>query len=78
MYICMDCGDVFEEPRMVKERMPDYWGAPAWEEYGTCPFCGSVEYTEARRCDRCGAYMGEGNAYGFITICDLCLEDLTF
>lgn len=77
MFICMDCGHVFEEPRVEHERMADFWGAPAWEEFGVCPNCGSVEYDTAEQCERCGEWVPETTDFGNVKLCDFCLEDLT-
>ena len=43
MIICGECGKRFgeEEIKTVSECVGEYWGVPAYQDYGTCPFCGS-------------------------------------
>lgn len=55
MYICNDCGAVFDEPAV--EREVHFWidGSPA-EEFSVCPECGDTDFTEAFECDGCGEY----------------------
>ena len=45
MYICDDCGSVFEEDELkeVKE-WSEAWGHPVYESFYYCPFCGSDDY----------------------------------
>lgn len=47
-YICHDCGKTFDEPKYERECVGEFWGAPAYESYEACPFCGS-DYIEERR-----------------------------
>ena len=54
MFICLDCGCIFEEPtKYIDTHGLDY---PPYEEYSGCPSCGGA-YTEAPRCDGCGEYI---------------------
>ena len=55
MYICNECGAVFEAPAV--EREVHYWldGQPA-EEFAVCPDCGGTAISEAFECDGCGEY----------------------
>ena len=48
MYICLDCGTVFEEPKWVRESQGEFWGAPCYEEWLGCPYCYGAfeEYSE--------------------------------
>lgn len=39
-YVCIDCGREFNEPKVVSENVGDFWGAPAYETFYYCPFCG--------------------------------------
>ena len=43
MIICGECEKRFdeEEIKTVSECVGEYWGVPAYQDYGTCPFCGS-------------------------------------
>lgn len=52
MYICGDCGAVFEEPAELEETTWA-WGRP--EEYilSRCPRCGSSDFDEAVKCAVC-------------------------
>ncbi len=45
MYICEDCGSVFEDDELkeVKE-WSEAWGHPVYESFYYCPFCGSDDY----------------------------------
>ena len=55
MYICNECGAVFDEPAV--EREVHFWidGSPV-EEFSACPECGDTDFTEAFECDGCGEY----------------------
>ena len=57
MYICNDCGHVFDDGESQTER--DYrgecHGSPSYEEYRVCPVCGG-NYDEAVKCAECGDY----------------------
>ena len=54
MYICLDCGRIFEE----SSHFTDKHGLDSgpYEEYDGCPQCGGA-YVEAHRCDCCGEYI---------------------
>lgn len=58
MYVCNDCGMFFEEDmlRINRESVGEFWGAPAYQEYGVCPYCKSTSYSEAEQCEECGEY----------------------
>ena len=43
MYKCEECGNVFDEPKMVQECVGEFWGTPAYETWAVCPDCGSDE-----------------------------------
>lgn len=43
MYICKNCGAVFEEPIKGFE-----------EEKDSCPICGDWDFVEAKKCRACG------------------------
>ena len=47
MYICMHCGNTFDEPVKHYEHDTGYWD----EE---CPICGSEDFEEAAECSECG------------------------
>lgn len=56
MYVCVECGCVFQEP--------DYWEETHGLDYGPyekwsgCPSCGG-SYTEAYPCDCCGEWIND-------------------
>lgn len=71
MYICLDCGRIFEIPRKhIETHGLDF---PPYESWNGCPFCGGA-YTETHKCDLCGQYVEDE----YITtnkgdvICDNC------
>ena len=49
MFMCEDCGAVFDEPKYWKEYRGECHGTPAYETVCGCPVClGSFdEYTES-------------------------------
>lgn len=73
MYICLDCGKLFEEPRKYVETHG--FDSPPYEEWYGCPECGGV-YTETKRCDNCGRWIrGEYiKLDGGYYYCDNCYE----
>lgn len=46
MYKCDDCGAEFEKLAVSKE--------PHGEEWNVCPYCGSIDWSESRKCEVCG------------------------
>lgn len=71
MYICEECESVFEEPKIIEEHHP-YGMGYATEEWAVCPHCESTDYTEAKRCKRCGEYFAELDD----GLCDICYDDM--
>lgn len=60
MYICRDCGRVFDNPAFFFENHGfDYGPAEKWD---CCPFCGSVSFDEAVYCDGCHEAVSEEEA----------------
>ena len=45
-YKCNDCEAEFNEPDTYTEYMGEFWGVPAYEEFGCCPVCKSDDYEE--------------------------------
>ena len=76
MFICDECGLVFNEPaRWTEDRTP--YGGPAepgfQEEMAGCPRC-QGNYTEAMLCPRCEEhYISTKDPHGF---CDECFHDI--
>ena len=54
MWICCDCSNVFDEPRIWVEKhgLP----APPYETYSACPKCGGT-FAEAYECGCCGHWI---------------------
>ena len=71
MFICLDCGEIFEKPKIFTETHG--LGSTPYEELYGCPLCGG-SYAETYRCDVCGKYVEDE----YITtdkgdiICDNC------
>jgi hypothetical protein len=75
MYICKDCGDVFEHPEVTREK--DYVGEGG--HYGaiyscdeSCPCCGSENFVEACECANCGEWF-PGKYEDFC--CEACADE---
>lgn len=43
MIKCLNCGELFDEPKRVMESRGEFWGMPAYEPMYYCPYCGSDE-----------------------------------
>lgn len=54
MFVCIECGHVFEEPQYWEERHGFDYGPG--EEWSGCPECGS-SYTRTYECDCCGEWI---------------------
>ena len=54
MFICLDCGEIFEKPKIFTENHG--LGSPPYEELYGCPLCGG-SYAETYKCDVCGKYV---------------------
>ena len=50
MYVCLDCGKVFEEPKYWEEEHG--LDSPPYELWKGCPVCGG-DFVEAVICDGC-------------------------
>lgn len=55
MLICLDCGAIFEQARIVFERHG--LDTPPYEELLVCPRCESAEIHSAHRCGVCGEWI---------------------
>lgn len=67
MYICLDCGHVFEDPCKMVDWSPEY--GKTVEEL--CPKCEDGNFLGADRCPDCGRWMPKGDK-----LCEICREDL--
>ena len=54
MYICLDCGNIFENTRKYVETHG--LDSPPYEELYGCPLCGG-SYAETYKCDVCGKWI---------------------
>jgi hypothetical protein len=72
MYICKECGDVFNqfEVDTWEEDRGEFWGMPCYERMSGCPNCRG-DYVEAKRCVECGAWIPEDDW----DMCEECMAD---
>lgn len=68
MYICLECGEVFDQPYTRFEPHPELDGCPS-ETFYVSPCCGG-DYADAARCQCCGAYTVE--LPGLTPLCKHC------
>lgn len=54
MYLCLDCDNIFEEPKFYIETHG--LDSPPYETWWGCPKCAGA-YTEAMHCDECGDWI---------------------
>ena len=54
MYLCLDCNELFEDPRFYSESHD--LDTPPYETWWGCPSCAGV-YVEAERCSECGEWI---------------------
>ena len=71
MFICNECGELFEEPKIIEEHHP-YGMGYATEEWAVCPHCKETDFQEAKQCSRCGEYVAELED----GLCDVCYGDM--
>ena len=65
MWICNECGAVFEEADEYYEHDTGYHGAD-------CPICGSDDIDEAKRCAECDEWVNEEKLVN--GLCAACIE----
>lgn len=70
MYICLDCGNVFDEPKILKESHGFHDGY--YESLYYCPEC-LGDYEEACICDKCGEIIPESESEN--GLCPLCSNE---
>lgn len=67
MYICLECGAVFEQPKRTIERFEH-----SRMTIKECPRCQSQAFEIATTCEICGAYIGQEQArYGMCAQCEM-------
>lgn len=54
MYICLECGSLFDKPVYYREKHG--FDTPPYEEFEACPCCGGA-FTETYECDSCGEWI---------------------
>ena len=69
MFICKDCGSLFENPDHMEENVGEYCGQPAFQTIDICPNCHCDEIDEARMCEICGEWISEDDME-----CDVCYD----
>lgn len=70
MFICNECGEIFDEPKIVRETHG--LDCPPYEEIAVCPCCEDTDFCEAKKCERCGEYFAELDE----GLCDVCYGDM--
>ena len=74
MYICPNCGAVFETPRGITIRHTSLSGR-THEDLTVCPVCDDDTYEPATRCSTCDAYISETQArFGLCADCEIDAE----
>ena len=51
-YYCTSCGEIFDEPETYSECVGEFWGAPAYQDFAECPYCGGA-FEETESCGYC-------------------------
>lgn len=74
MYICLECGHIFEdgEEKRWSESRGEFWGMSCSEEMIGCPICGG-NYEESKKCVICGSAHLEDDLHG--GVCDECIDE---
>ena len=79
MYICEDCGKIFDEEEVVvihDDPSPAGVSLPSgYYTYRCCPYCDSEDISEATECEVCGKMMSVNS--GEENICDECIDDIS-
>ncbi len=71
MYICNNCGETFEDCKIIVEHHP-YGMSSATEHWAVCPHCDDTDYEEAKQCEKCGEYVAELDS----GLCDCCYGEM--
>ena len=59
MFVCLNCGDVFDEPIRWKEYLGERFGEHVYEYLTGSPCC-KHGYEEAYKCDCCDDWIVDG------------------
>lgn len=54
MFICLECGSLFDKPMYYRESHG--FDTPPYEEFEACPACGGA-FAETYECDSCGEWI---------------------
>lgn len=54
MYLCLECDNIFDEPKRYTETHG--LASPPYETWEGCPYCGEM-YVETCQCDICGNWV---------------------
>lgn len=75
MYKCIECGHIFENPRIIEESRGECFGYEAYERIGVCPICGGG-YDEGEECGICGNFCLENELHS--GVCEKCIDDYRY
>lgn len=56
LLVCLECGEIFEEPKLWQEDRGEYFGFPSYERFLGSPCC-EGNYAKAHQCDSCGDWI---------------------
>ena len=71
MYICNNCGQTFETPKIYEEHHP-YGMGTATEYFAECPHCGEGDFKQVYRCAKCHQYATLTNK----GVCEACYDEI--
>ncbi len=80
MFICNDCGEIFDEPRQ-SIILHDEVDCQREEYYDTCPSCGENDIDVVVQCTVCNDYIAEYKREDYVAfesgdvVCNECLHD---
>lgn len=78
MYICLDCGCIFESHKQCESELREHFGFPCREKWLGCPNCESWSTVETFRCKICNQYITDDYyEVGDIKICEDCCSKKT-
>ena len=61
-YRCVQCKEIFDEPKNVYGELLEYWGVPCREEFSVSSCC-EDDYEEVELCEECGEYVCPEDIY---------------
>lgn len=72
MFICNRCGEIFSQPKYIKDG-----GGDVGEDWPVCPSCGDYDYDEARECSMCGVVKRDLHMCCHINVCVDCMNEIS-